>query len=166
MKKIYSIFMAGILAIMTVLFLLQLLTSFEIKSQLVKEVIYLGLFVITPLILIRKIIISEKWRSKRVASFATIFILICVAVVGILTIIFATPGWKTQTILYQNGHFAFKKVEFQMQDIGAPGYRNRTVEVTYLTDAFMIISPVSKNIDESVEWIRVDREVNELGVEY
>ena len=41
--------MISILAIMTVLFLLQLLTSFEIKSQLVKEVIYLGLFVVAPL---------------------------------------------------------------------------------------------------------------------
>lgn len=64
--------------------------------------------------------------------------------------------------MYQNGHLNFKKVELQMQDIGALGYNKRTVEVLYLTDWFMIVDPITKNIDKRVEWIKVDKEVNKL----
>lgn len=110
--------------------------------------------------------VSERWQSKSMASLVKVVTLFCVAAIGVFIIIFATPVWKTQAVLYQNGHFASKKVELQMQDSGALGYRNRTVEVLYLTDAFMIISPVSEDIDKRVEWIRVNIEVNELGIEY
>ena len=74
--------------------------------------------------------------------------------------------WKTQMVLYQNRHSNFKKVEFQMQDVGAFGYNKRTVEVIYLTDLFMIVSPVEKDISKRVEWEKVDKEVNELGLKF
>lgn len=64
--------------------------------------------------------------------------------------------------MYQNGHLSFKKVEFQMQDIGALGYNKRTVEVIYLTPLFMLTSEVPKDIDKRVEWIKVEKDVNEL----
>ena len=83
-----------------------------------------------------------------------------------MKIMFSSESWKTQTILYQNGHLPFKKVEFQMQDLGALGHNKRTVEVIYLTDLFMIVSPVKKDIDNRVEWVKVDEEVNELGLKF
>lgn len=83
-----------------------------------------------------------------------------------MKIIFSSGSWKTQTVLYQNGHLTYKKVEFQMQDIGALGYNKRTVEVIYLTNLFMIVNSVEKDIEERVEWIKVDREVNELGLKF
>lgn len=53
-----------------------------------------------------------------------------------------------------------------MQDIGALGYNERTVEVFYLTPLFMITSEVPSDIDMRVEWIKVDKDVNELGLKF
>lgn len=83
-----------------------------------------------------------------------------------MKILFSTGAWRTQTILYENGHLRFKAVEFQMQDVGALGYNKRTVEVFYLTPFFMITSEVPNDIDKRVEWIKVDKEVNELGLKF
>jgi hypothetical protein len=52
-----------------------------------------------------------------------------------------------------------KKVEYQMMDIGAFGYRRRTVEVNYITDWFFISKEVG--IYNS-DWKKVTIEVNEL----
>ena len=79
-----------------------------------------------------------------------------------MKILFSSGAWRTQTILYQNGHIGFKKVEFQMQDIGGLGYNRRTVEVTYLTPLFMITSEVPNDIDKRVEWTKIEKDVNEL----
>ena len=87
-------------------------------------------------------------------------------IIGPMKIMFSSGSWKTQTVLYQNGHLTFKKVEYQMQDVGSLGYNKRTVEVIYLTDLFMIVSPVEKDIDDRVEWVEVDIEVNELGLKF
>jgi hypothetical protein len=81
-----------------------------------------------------------------------------------MKILFSSGAWRTQTILFQNGHLSFKTVEFQMQDIGALGYNKRTVEVIYLTPLFMLTSEVPNDIDKRVEWIKVERDVNELGL--
>ena len=83
-----------------------------------------------------------------------------------MKIAFSSSAWRTQKILYQNGHLNNKRVEFQMQDVGALGYNKRTVEVTYLTGLFMIVEPVENNIGERVEWVKVDKEVNELGLKF
>ena len=87
-------------------------------------------------------------------------------IIGPMKIMFSSGSWKTQTVLYQNGHLTFKKVEYQMQDVGSLGYNKRTVEVIYLTDLFMIVSHVEKDIDDRVEWVKVDKEVNELGLKF
>ncbi len=79
-----------------------------------------------------------------------------------MKILFSSGAWRTQTILYQNGHLSFKTVEFQMQDVGALGYNKRTVEVFYLTPLFMITSEVPTDIDKRVEWVKVDKDLNEL----
>lgn len=68
--------------------------------------------------------------------------------------------------MYQNGHLSFKTVEFQMQDIGALGYNKRTVEVIYLTPLFMLTSEVPCDIDKRDEWIKVDKDINELNLKF
>ena len=83
-----------------------------------------------------------------------------------MSILFSAGAWRTQEILYQNAHISSKKVEFQMQDKGALGYNKRTVEVTYLTSLFTISRPVNSNTAKSLEWIRVDKDVNELRLKY
>jgi hypothetical protein len=110
---------------------------------------------------------AGKTKTKRIIW--TVFpaiMLVFILIVGPIKIMFSTGAWRTQTILYQNGHLSFKTVEFQMQDVGASGYNKRTVEVFYLTPLFMVTSEVPKDIEKRVEWVKVDKDVNEFGLKF
>lgn len=149
-----------------VVFTLDILTHFDIGSQAFKSFIYFGTMIGAPLTLVWNFF-AFKQRGKRVL--VTLFpfaILILILVVGPVNIIFTSSAWQTQTILYQNGHFKSKTIEFQMQDIGALGYNDRTVEVLHLTPLFMIVNDMPKDIDKKIEWIKVNKEVNELHIKY
>ena len=149
-----------------VLFLLDGLTSFDIKNQILKSFVYFGFLIGTPTILLWNLFVI-KTKTKRIIGtvYPTIF-LILIFVVNPMKILFSSGAWRTQTILYQNGHLSFKTVEFQMQDIGALGYNRRTVEVIYLTPLFILTSEVPNDIDKRVEWIKVEKDVNELGLKF
>lgn len=140
------------------------MTGFDIKNQFLKSFVYFGFLIGTPTILLWNLY-SIKIKSKRIIGtvYPTIF-LIFIIIVNPIEIIFSSGVWRTQTILYQNGHLSFNKVEFQMQDIGALGYNKRTVEVIYLTPLIMLTREVPNDIDKRVEWIKVERDVNELGL--
>lgn len=53
-----------------------------------------------------------------------------------------------------------------MEDIGALGYNERYVEVTYFTPWFMITKEIDPEEDPGPGWIKVDKEVNELEIKY
>ena len=89
-----------------------------------------------------------------------------IVVKGPTLILFSTGAWQTQTILYQIEDLKFNMVELQMQDNGAMGYHKRTVEVVYLTNLFIIVKEVPDNIDKRAEWIRVNEDINELGLKF
>ncbi len=146
------------------LFLLDGFESMEIKNQILKRFIYFGLLIETPIILLWNLF-AVKTKTKRIIGtiYPTI-ILVLIFLVHPMKILFHSGAWRTQTILYQNSHLSFKTVEFQMQDIGALGYNRRTVEVTYLSPLFMITNEVPSNIDKRVEWVKIDKDVNELGL--
>lgn len=146
------------------LFLLDSITSFEIKSQAVKTFVYFGVLIGTPLILIWDLLVIKNKKTKILGAVFPTIVLILILIVGPLKILFSTGAWQTQTILYQNGHLSFKTVEFQMQNIGNLGYNKRTVEVIYLTPLFIITREAPIDIDKRVEWIKIDREVNEMGL--
>jgi hypothetical protein len=162
MTKILNI----IYCLTVVLFLLDGLTSFDIKNQILKSFVYFGFLIGTPTILLWNLFVI-KTKTKRIIGtvYPTIF-LILIFVVNPMKILFSSGAWRTQTILYQNGHLSFKTVEFQMQDIGALGYNRRTVEVIYLTPLFILTSEVPNDIDKRVEWIKVEKDVNELGLKF
>ncbi len=126
--------------------------------------VYFGILILTPVTLIWNLWRLKNKKQKIIASILPLLTLIGILIIGPLKIAFSSSAWKTQKIIYQNGHLKFKRIEFQMQDIGAFGYNKRTVEVIYLTDLFMIVKPVEKDIDKRVEWIKIDKEVNELGL--
>lgn len=146
------------------LFLFDGLTSFDIKSQGIKSFIYFGLLIETPLTLAWNLIALKTKANRMIGTAFPTIMLILIIAMGPMKILFSTSAWRTQTILYQNEHIGFKTVEFQMQDMGALGYHKRTVEVFYLTPYFMITSEVPNDIDKRVEWVRVDIDVNELGL--
>lgn len=149
-----------------VLFLLDSLTSFDIKNQAVKSFVYFGILIETPLILIWNALAFKTTKRKIIGTILPTIILTMILIVGPMKFLFSTGAWQTQIILYQNEHFSFKKIEFQMQDVGALGYNNRTVEVFYLTPLFMFTSEVPNNIDKKVEWVKVENDFNELELKF
>lgn len=70
-------------------------------------------------------------------------------------------SYKTQSIIYRSKSDSTIRIEFQMQDIGAFGYNERTVKVSpgYFYDSTQEID--IKKIDTS-DWIKVNEDVNEL----
>ncbi len=165
-KNYISILLNGIFILIFVLFVFDGLTSFEIKNQAIKSFTNFGLIILTPIIIVWNLWSLKTRKWKIISSILPAIALIGVMIIGPMKIMFSSSSWKTQTVLYQNGHLTFKKIEFQMQDVGALGYNKRTVEVIYLTDLFMIVSPLEKDIGDRVEWIKVDKKVNELGLKF
>lgn len=149
-----------------VLFLLDSLTSFDIKSQSIKSFIYFGLLIGTPSTLIWNAWVIKTRKGKVIGTVFPTIVLTLILVVGPMNILFSLGAWRTQTISYQNRDSSFRTIEFQMQDVGAFGYNKRTVEVFYLTPFFMITSKVPKDIDKRVEWVKVDEDVNELELNF
>jgi len=161
-KSGLSILLNGIFILIVALFMLDAFTAFDIKSQPVKSLIYFGILLLSPAMMFWNILTCKTIIGKLIASVLPMVTLVVILIIGPVNIIFASSAWQTQTILYQNGHLKFKRVEYQMQDAGALGYNKRTVEVTYLTDLFMIVDTVTEDIAQRAEWIKVDIEVNEL----
>jgi hypothetical protein len=149
-----------------VLFLFDSLTSFDIKSQDLKTFVHIGLLIGTPLTLIWNAVTIKPRNRKIIWTILPTAILIFILIVGPMKLYFSTGAWRTQTILYQNGHLTFKTIEFQMQDVGTFGFNKRTVEVFYLTPLFMITSEFPTDIDKRIEWVKVDKDVNELGIKF
>lgn len=165
-KQSIFILLNGMFILTILLFTLDGLTAFDIKNQTIRSGTYFGILMLAPLTLIWNLWSIKTRNRKLIGAILPTCSLIGLLMMGPLTIAQASSAWKTQKTMYQNGHLAFNKVEFQMQDAGAFGYNKRTVEVLYLTDLFMITSPVDKNIDQRVEWIKVDKEINELGLTF
>ncbi|KAB7530794.1 hypothetical protein F8C76_04660 [Flagellimonas olearia] len=158
--KYISRILNGIFILILLLFVLDMLTSFEIKSQAIKSFAYFGIMALSPLTLLWNLWAFKTRKEKMIGLAIPTLALVGILIIGPLNILYSSSAWETQKVLYQNGHLDFKKVELQMQDVGALGYNKRTVEVTYLTDLFMMISPVEKDIDNRVEWVKVNKEVN------
>lgn len=168
-KKILILFNI-IYIIIGVLFIFDIFTVLEIKGNSLKSFIHLGSLISIPLILILNLFLlkSKKWRIWA-GSFSVLFIISFSIVIyqrGFLGYLFSTSSWNTQIILYENENSKFQKVEFQMQDIGALGYNNRYVRVTYLTPWFMLTEIINPENKMGEEWIRVDKNSNELEIMY
>ncbi|AFM02763.1 hypothetical protein Fleli_0274 [Bernardetia litoralis DSM 6794] len=148
------------------LFLLDSLTSLDIKSQALKSFVYFGLLIGTPLTLIWNVVTIATKKQKIIWTILPTTVLVMILILNLMKFLSSTGTWRTQTILYQNKNLSFKTVEFQMKDIGAFGYNRRTVEVFYLTPLFIITSKVPNDIDEGVEWFKADKDVNELGLKF
>lgn len=146
----------GIYHLMILLFVLDGFTSVEIKSQAIKFFVYLGILLLTPVLILLNLFLLKSGKWKLLSLFVLIVTMVGIIKIGPIKLVFASAAWQTQTVLYQHSHLQAKKVESQWQDVGALGYNRRTVEVIYFTPLFMIVSPVDKKIESQVEWIKVD----------
>ena len=144
-----------------VLFFADAMTQFDIKSQTIKSIVYYGFLFLSPGVLFLNLILLEQ-KTKILRALFPIAMIISIFWIGPLKIGFSSGAWRTQSVLYQNAHFNFKKIELQMQDVGALGYNRRVVEVIYLTDLFMITKKVDTSIPLKIEWQKIEKEANEL----
>ncbi len=144
-----------LLTLILVLFLLDITSLFEIKNEWLKKGIYYTIL-LSPLILIWILFTVKTILAKGLSALIPMVAIVLMLFLNPMRILFLSSPWETYKIIYENKYSDFKKVEFQMQDIGALGYNKRTVEVTYVTKMFMIVSPVEKDIDNSEEWVKIN----------
>lgn len=161
----FSILFHVILALIAFLFCIDVFTPLEINSQWLKSFVYLGIIVQPPLIVIWSVWKSRSLKLKFTRAIFPSILFIAVLLIGPTKIIFSHGAWRTQTVLYENGHFSNRFIERQMQDVGAFGYNRRTVIATYYTGLFTSSQPfIPSDIENHPEWIEVNREVNELNL--
>lgn len=158
-RKKFGFFIFAIFLFCYFFYLLDKNEILEIKQQGFKSFVYYGIIVFSFFSIFFPIISFEKLKFKILFSILPIFVFIEILNFGILRTIYCSSTWKTQTIIYQNKLDKSNKVEYQMMDIGAFGYRRRTIEVNYITDWFFISKEVG--IYNS-DWKKVTIEVNEL----
>ncbi len=161
-KKIFLFLYSLIL----ILFTLDLVPFFDIKNKILKSICYFGVIIGALIILLSSVLIFQKNWIKISGIILSLLFLATISSVGLLKFVNATSSWKTQTIVYEHSHSNFLKIEFQMQDVGAFGYNKRIVKVRYLTSLFMLVSEVEKDIDQKTEWVKIDKEINELGLKF
>ncbi|UOQ70523.1 hypothetical protein [Hymenobacter cellulosilyticus] len=92
------------------------------------------------------------------------FLLVVFAIVEVLFIL--GGGWQTQSIDYVNRESSNTVIEFQMKDVGALGYRRRTVEKIRLLPGINWMKEVDSGKVDTLLWKPVHLDVNELGLLY
>jgi len=160
----------AIYSLMVLVFILDLFSVVEVKGQQLDSFITFGTLIFTPFIVACNVITFKITRQTLLICIPSVcLILIFLMTVfefGLLGYLLSRGNYKTQTILYENRNCTFKTIEFQMKDVGALGYNERYVEVTYLTPWFMITEDFNPKQKLRAEWVKVDKEVNELNIVY
>ena len=91
-------------------------------------------------------------------------ILISICITGLLKYrIKWEADWKTQTIIFENGQFNNKTIEFQILEKGAPKQNKRIVEVTRFTSFLRIVEPVDTT-KIGLPWLLTNKNINESGL--
>jgi len=152
--------------VIVVLFFLDGFTGFEIKAQAIKTFVYIGLLVGSPVMLVWNFFVLKAIFKRVIWTLFPAIMLVFMLIINPMKILFSSGSWHTQSILYQSRHSRDKTIEYQMQDIGALGYNERTVEVQYLTPYFMIVKVIPSRAPNVSDWIPVEKDVNELGLKY
>jgi len=121
----------------------------EIKHEGLKSFVYFGIIIFSFFSILFSFLCFEEIKLKVLFSILPIFAFIANFKFWNVTNFILFIILETQTIIYQNKFDPSKKVEFQMLDKGALGYRRRTIEVNYMTDWFFISSPYNEEIFNS-----------------
>lgn len=165
-KKL-SFFIFAIFLFCYFFYLLDFSEILEIKHDGLKSFVYFGIIIFSFFSILFAFLCFEGIKLKLLFSILPILAFIQILSFGIINTLLSASSWKTQTIVYQNKLDDSKKVEFQMLDIGFAGYHKRTVEVNYITDWFFVSNPYTEEISNSdSDWIKINKEVNELELEY
>lgn len=154
--KYITTFLNSVFLLILLLFVLDNFTAFDIKKQAIKSFTYIGVMIVSPLVLVWNLWYFKSRKRKLISIVFPMLIIIMILIVGYLEIVFSSGIWQTEKVLYQNRHSSSKKIEFQLQDVGGLGYNKRIVEVTYLTHWFMLVNPVKENTIKQEKWIKIE----------
>lgn len=147
-----ALFFIIILLLLTI-FLFDVFGTLDVRSGLTRQVFYGLVLVVIPCLTLYYAVKGLFSESKDWLALIVVFASISVAIVGIIFTLFLAPyGWETYSVVYEHNHLSFKKIEFQMKDVGAKGFQRRTVEVIYLTPLFMIVHPIDEEAVDTLEW--------------
>jgi hypothetical protein len=169
LKKIIKILCIALF--MDIIFLsLEFFTNFEINNKKLYLCLCAILLIGIIIIMIIKIFNYKEAKilnNNFIKIFISIFrntILLIIFLFGLRCILFVKEPWKTQKIVAINKNSRNKFIEWQIQDIGNLGYRNRTVEILYITKHLIITRNIfeDQDIRNMDEWERIDIEINEM----
>ncbi len=152
-KLLFAVFL-----IATILLLADLITPIEIES--IK--LYWALLFISSTITI--IYFERLFLNQSNKIISKIFAILFGLFIVIRIIFLWGSDWKTQIIIFQNLHLANRTIEFQLQDIGAFGYKRRTIDKLKLIPFVSFIKEVDENNLDTLTWKKVDIDVNEMGL--
>jgi len=147
-------------ALVTALFFMDAYSAVEIKWQPLKTAVY-TVFILGSVLLLLWNVFALKNKLYTVLPFA--IFMYCLAL-NPLNIVFSLSVWHTQEIVYKNRHTP-AVIAYQMKDIGALGYRKRTVQVRSFTPLFEISSPAPTDY-KGKGWYPVFEDVNEMALKY
>ncbi|SFU41978.1 hypothetical protein SAMN05216480_10331 [Pustulibacterium marinum] len=95
------------------------------------------------------------------------FLLIVGTAISLIIVDLITFGtlhseYATQVVKYVHKEDEQKRIEFQMEDIGAFGYNRRTVEVVPCCFLFSWVKVINENDIDQSEWLYINEYKNEL----
>jgi hypothetical protein len=164
------IFLNAIYILMVVIFILNVFSYVEIKGESLKKIIHFGVvFALIIIVSINFFVFKSKKWNILVGITSICYFLVMSSILSkydILRYVFSSSSWNTQTILYESKTQSNKRIEFQMQDVGALGYNKRTVEVVYFSPWFMITKQIDPSKILQRDWKKVHKNVNELNFVY
>ena len=137
-------FLNGIFFLIFFLFCIDSFTNVDITNQELKSVVYFGILVITPVVLVVNGLFYKQLKPKIKSIVIPFLVFVFILIIGPTKIVFSSSVWKTNKVLFINKDYQNQRVELQRQDVGALGYNKRTVEVTHITNWFMIIKNSNK----------------------
>ena len=149
---------------MSAIILLDIFSPLDIKSGILKTVVYYSAFPLAALALFLKIQ-NNALRGFKLVSLTGLVLLVAIVVLaGPLRVLFSISPYKTQNVLFEHKSLPFTRIEHQVQDIGAFGYKKRLVKATYITPLFMWVHQIDTTDISKSDWLYVDKFVNELGL--
>lgn len=162
--NIFTILINSCFLLIVFLFLIDNFSSIEIKAQWLKSFVYFGILLSPIVTLIWNLFVLKGSIQKLVISILPAFVIGLIIIIGPLKISFSSTVYKTQFVYFEKIDSPNRKLEFQMQDMGAFGYNKREVEATHYFGVFMKIKPLNETRNIENEWRKVDIDVNELDL--
>lgn len=158
---IYRILWTTLLSSIAIIYLTEF-SSYEIYNQHLKSIVYYSLPIIALCLLTYSIFAKTHKANKFLSILISILVFSFILIVSPLRYINATSVWETRTILLEHKNDKSKRVEFQVQDVGALGFNKRTVEVKHIMSWIMKVKPYSTKSVNKENWNEAKNEFDSM----